>query len=310
VTNTLFKNSGSWDSTISQFGAEGYTQIERSTFVGGALDDWVGAAIYSEGRLDVTNSTFYNNKPIPTAGNPGGAIYLNVSEYVNGATSPVPSRFINNTFANNDADSGSAIYIADYNDTSSSRDTDLDPVMINNLFTGNVGTACGAGSSISGSSTNSYAAQFGAGSAGNMSTDSSCDGATVVSDTKVDSNLSDATTADKVGYKSTGGYLPILKLLAGSPAIDAGTAVSCPATDEANTARPQGSACDIGAYEAVAAVLPSDNPENPGDSTLENTGQTSAVTSLAAALLAVVAYRVTTYAKRQAKIYRLGHRKY
>lgn len=306
ITTTVFKNNGPWDSTISLFAPEGYMQISRSTFVNSTLDDWVGAAIYSEGRLDVTNSTFYNNKPVPTTGNPGGAIYLDVFGYVDGVTSPVPSRFINNTFANNDADSGSAIYIADYNDNTSSRDTAMDPVMINNLFTGNVGTACAAGSSVSGSSSNSYGAQFGTGSAGNISTDSSCDSATVVSDAKVDSALSDATTAGQVGYNSTGGYLPILKLLAGSPAIDTGTATNCPATDEAGTARPQGTQCDVGAYEAVAAVLPG----NPGGSTLANTGQASAVTSLVAAATAVAAYRVTAYAKRQSKIYRLGRRKY
>jgi hypothetical protein len=38
-------------------------------------------------------------------------------------------------------------------------------------------------------------------------------------------------------------------LLTGSPAIDAGDNGSCPATDQRGVARPQGSSCDIGAYE-------------------------------------------------------------
>jgi CSLREA domain-containing protein len=38
-------------------------------------------------------------------------------------------------------------------------------------------------------------------------------------------------------------------LLPGSPAIDAGSTESCPATDQRGVARPQGAACDIGAFE-------------------------------------------------------------
>jgi CSLREA domain-containing protein len=38
-------------------------------------------------------------------------------------------------------------------------------------------------------------------------------------------------------------------LLAGSPAIDAGSNIGCPTTDQRGVARPQGTACDIGAYE-------------------------------------------------------------
>ena len=49
-------------------------------------------------------------------------------------------------------------------------------------------------------------------------------------------------------------------LLSGSPAIDAGNDDFCPDVDERGAARPQGNACDVGAYEsgysaAVAAPL-------------------------------------------------------
>jgi len=46
-----------------------------------------------------------------------------------------------------------------------------------------------------------------------------------------------------------GGFTPTLALRAGSPAIDAGDNTACPATDQRGVARPQGAACDIGAYE-------------------------------------------------------------
>jgi CSLREA domain-containing protein len=42
---------------------------------------------------------------------------------------------------------------------------------------------------------------------------------------------------------------------AGSPAIDGAPTAGCPATDLAGTARPQGIACDIGAFEAAAGTL-------------------------------------------------------
>jgi hypothetical protein len=44
-----------------------------------------------------------------------------------------------------------------------------------------------------------------------------------------------------------GGPTQTMALLPGSPAIDAGT--SCTATDQRGVTRPQGAACEIGAYE-------------------------------------------------------------
>jgi hypothetical protein len=46
-----------------------------------------------------------------------------------------------------------------------------------------------------------------------------------------------------------GDGLPTHALLPGSPAIDAGNNATCLATDERGTPRPQGAACDIGAFE-------------------------------------------------------------
>ena len=57
-------------------------------------------------------------------------------------------------------------------------------------------------------------------------------------------------TADPMLGPLTGGVYP---LLVGSPAIDTGTNTGCPPTDELGTARPQGAACDIGAFEFVPA---------------------------------------------------------
>src|SRR5207249_4243243 len=44
-------------------------------------------------------------------------------------------------------------------------------------------------------------------------------------------------------------------LLAGSPALNAANPSNCPPTDQRGVARPEGAACDIGAYEAVSAPI-------------------------------------------------------
>ena len=52
-----------------------------------------------------------------------------------------------------------------------------------------------------------------------------------------------------------GGFAPTIAPAAGSPVIDAAEGGSgCPATDQRGVARPLGRACDIGAFEAAAAL--------------------------------------------------------
>ncbi len=59
------------------------------------------------------------------------------------------------------------------------------------------------------------------------------------------------------GLMDAGGFTQVRMLGAGSSAIDAGGVnSSCAVTDQRGVARPQGTACDIGAYEADATVVP------------------------------------------------------
>lgn len=51
-----------------------------------------------------------------------------------------------------------------------------------------------------------------------------------------------------------GGPTATHALLAGSPAIDAGTSEGCPATDQRGVRRPQGEACDMGSFESEAGA--------------------------------------------------------
>ena len=56
------------------------------------------------------------------------------------------------------------------------------------------------------------------------------------------------------------------KVLDGSPAIDTGDPATCPALDQRGVLRPQGEACDIGAYEQGLGTRPcSDGIDNDGD---------------------------------------------
>ncbi len=86
-------------------------------------------------------------------------------------------------------------------------------------------------------------------------------------------NPSDRTNVDpRIGpLADNGGPTPTHALLPDSPAINAGgtSANGCLATDQRGIARPQGTACDIGAYEAVVYAQP---PARPGAPTIAPPG--------------------------------------
>jgi predicted outer membrane repeat protein len=63
--------------------------------------------------------------------------------------------------------------------------------------------------------------------------------------------------------QNNGGSTQTMALLPGSPAIDAGDAAACPATDQRGVLRPQGSGCDIGAFEAEAVATPTPTSTPP-----------------------------------------------
>ncbi|MEX1071163.1 MAG: choice-of-anchor Q domain-containing protein [Anaerolineales bacterium] len=79
--------------------------------------------------------------------------------------------------------------------------------------------------------------------AGNLDSEGSC-------------GLSDSLIADPLlgPLSSNGGLTQTHALLAGSPAFEAASA-SCPPEDQRGVSRPQGSSCDIGAFEAEVSAL-------------------------------------------------------
>jgi hypothetical protein len=73
------------------------------------------------------------------------------------------------------------------------------------------------------------------------------------------------TTNPVIGpLANNGGETQTHALLPGSPAIDAGgtSANGCPATDQRGFPRPQGAACDIGAFEFLAPPPPAPRPSD------------------------------------------------
>ncbi|HSL29811.1 MAG TPA: choice-of-anchor Q domain-containing protein, partial [Anaerolineales bacterium] len=212
-------------SNATQFSITDSTFISNTSLHG-------GGALYPNGfTATVENSTFVEN----SAGT-GGAIHSNANSVT----------VTNSTFVGNSAVNHGAV------------DSREGVVTINNsTFFGN--TASGEGSILGDQ-------QFGAG--GNLEVGNSilygtdtdmCDTvAGMVGD--LGNNLTWPAENNCPGMQddprldalaNNGGPTQTIGLLTGSPAIDAGNNETCAATDQRGVTRPQGEACDIGAFEAA-----------------------------------------------------------
>ncbi len=187
-----------------------------------------GGGVYNGGSLTVAGSSIDNND-----GQRGGGIYN---------TSTGTAAVTNTTFSANTAvmqggatfNLGSAavaltnVTIMGHSTRSDNVGGVVGPTQLKNtvLLDSDPGPNCGYGVDSLGH---------------NLSSDASC-GLTGPGDLQnVDPKL--GPLADNGGPTQTHALLP------GSPAIDAGDNSGCPATDQRGVARPQGAACDIGAYE-------------------------------------------------------------
>lgn len=183
---------------------------------------------------DMTNVTIFNNQAVQF----GGGLYL--SDSSDGTnTSPDTNYHWNNvTFAGNQAAQGASLYVA-HNSAAGPN-----PIVTNTIFSAATTQQCASDQTL---------APLPAGSIGNLSTTGGCfDIANIVSDAGLASSLSTPSTAARIGYNSTGGYLPVLALLASSPAVNSANNASCATIDESNVTRPAGASCDIGAYELTS----------------------------------------------------------
>lgn len=211
------------NSALGMSGEVGEHFFERSLAKG------AGGAILNLGPLSIADSSFLDN----SAPGYGGAIFSvadfkatnstlagNSAEYGGGLyiyfLFPSSVTMTHMTIASNSADEGGGIAVEfeEYEDTVAS--------LHNNVITSNDGGDCSAVISQS---------------SGNLIEDDSCDAA-ISGDPKLGTLVEpeDGSPA----------YFP---LLPGSPAIDAADPAHCTATDQTGAARPQGVACDIGAFE-------------------------------------------------------------
>ncbi len=258
--------SGAINATAGTGAASASLMLANSTLDGNHAANGGAVTANDEGGVTITNSTFDTNSAV-AVGSAGGA--LNWAAYaltVSGSTFsgnsadyggaiwlyPSPAgavvQLTNSTLTNNQAATAGGA-IDDY--------AGSDLALLNDtLFANTAPSSHGGGIASAGlhSIENTIVAGNGggdcnaaAGSAdlgNNLDGDGSC-------------FTGDAhASSDKIGVSpllavlnSWGGPTQTMALTAGSPAIDAGNDAACPATDQRGVARPQGSHCDIGAYE-------------------------------------------------------------
>ncbi|MFQ6023537.1 MAG: DUF4347 domain-containing protein, partial [Acidiferrobacterales bacterium] len=196
-----------------------------------------GGAIYMLGASNLDRVTFANN----TASNDGGAIYFR------GAG---PAVLTNVTFSGNSATRGGAVY-----------NFQTDVTLINNTIVLNSSGIDGQGGGAVTKIQNSILDNIGANSVVTLTSL----GSNIDSDGTAN-GLVDGVNNDQVGTAGTpidpllgplqdnGGMTKTHALLAGSPAINAGTAAGAPATDQRGILRD--AAPDIGAFESTSSNTP------------------------------------------------------
>jgi hypothetical protein len=211
----------------------GAVTVENSTLSGNRAD--VGAGVSNAGTLTITNSTLANNisDDFGSFGNGGG-----LQNSIGTAT------LINVTISGNQATNASGGGV---------RVDDGSVALTNVTISGTSATTGGGISRSSGSVTviNSLIA--------NSPTGGNCSGTISGSN-----NLADDATCGGGFTNSSfiqlgilgnyGGSTFTIPLLPGSSAIDA-TSTDCPATDQRGVTRPQGAACDIGAFETNTYII-------------------------------------------------------
>ncbi|MGE5461998.1 MAG: choice-of-anchor Q domain-containing protein [Syntrophothermus sp.] len=209
LTNVVFKNN--WGGLASG-GMQNFSikaSFTNVTFSGNSSSMYGGGLVNSSTDPILMNVTFYGN-----SAEQGGGIWNNNSKPV----------LTNVTFYNNSASAfGGAIYSdSDYGNGSQT-------TLRNAILWGNTAPT---GAQIYNSDTS----------------------AAIVSNSVVQDGFADGTniiTADPLlgTLGNYGGFTETILLRSGSPAIDVGNDEDCPASDQRGIKRPQGSHCDLGAYE-------------------------------------------------------------
>jgi CSLREA domain-containing protein len=191
--------------------------VTNSTFSLNDATSADGGGIFNFGFLTITNSTFYLNSAV---GQGGG---------INHTSDVVPITVTNSTFSKNSAFQGGGIF----NSTAGATATLSNTIMANNPTGENcVGPVTDGGYNID-------------------------DGPTCGFSAAKHSQPSTDPKLDPGGLQHNGGLTQTIALLTGSPALNAipqgqsncATTTNPLTTDQRGVKRPQGTGCDIGAYE-------------------------------------------------------------
>lgn len=190
--------------------------VERSAIVGNTAGN-VGGGLRTLGDAEIENSTLSGNSSVAWH---GGAIF-----HTDGLLT-----LRHSTVAANSAPGGTAggIFVGTFSNVGARAE------LLGSVVGGNSGEQC-------------FRGFFGPGPVsitslgGNLASDTSC--VLAEADDQAGAEPGIGPLADN------GGFTPTHALLAGSAALDAAAAATCPATDQRGVTRPQGAGCDRGAFE-------------------------------------------------------------
>ena len=285
VNNVSFRNNSGY--TGGSICNHWRLTVNHSTFSGNSAASW-GGGIFNYSSLTINNSTFSDNSAdrgggITTFGNAtvNASLFRNNSATTDGGgiSSFVQLTVNNSTFSNNLSDSGSDIYISSEAGPTSSLTVNNSTFRDNSFTFGSIYSLIGDVKFKNSLITNSASAQNCSLIAGtfnavgtNFGDDDSCPGFTQATSTQL--NL--GSLADNGGPTQT------MALLPGNLAIDAAT--DCTdyngnpvTTDQRGVSRPQGTACDVGAFEleptAQDTTAPTITITTPPDGAVYTLGQ-------------------------------------
>jgi len=227
--------------------------VDESTIAGnkvtGGAAEGLGGGIYVLGDLTMTNSTVTGNAVENAVGtSQGGGIMAAVQP---AQTTNTEIKIVNSTIAKNSVPdlTGMGGGIASYIAPSTMATSGLD--ITNTIVADNTAGTTASDCMLATIPTSDH----------NLSGDASCQFAGA-------GNLP-GTNPQLGPLSDNGGPTDTMALPAASPAIDAGTDTGCPATDQRGTTRPQGTNCDIGAYERVPDPTPPPSPPPPDAATAD-----------------------------------------
>lgn len=236
ISNCIFNSN---EATVKGGGI--YNESDVLNITNTVFNNNLGGGVYNKGFFTVSNSTFSNN-----TSNYGGGLYT------------FGGSIVNCTFnGNNAVFNGGAIF-----------NSGGQPAIINCTVAGNSaivaggGVACASGASgcpVSNSIIAENTAPVGPDLLSQLGYPFSSQGRNFIGKVDGSSGFTNGVSNDQVGsvaapkipmlgsLTNNGGYTATMALLTGSPCLNTGSCVS--AADQRGMPRPQGGACDIGAFE-------------------------------------------------------------